>query len=164
MTAPFEKPTGDERSGDVRQMPAQRRPAASTGSRRAAAWLYTLVGIGSALGGLARYGLGLVFAARVGEAFPWGTIFINTSGSFIIGFFATLTGPDGRFYVRTPGRQFVMTGFCGGYTTFSSFALETLVLVQGGQMLRAGANVVASLALCLAAVWMGHAVATALNR
>ena len=133
-------------------------------ARHDAALLYLLVGIGSTLGGLARYGVDLVFTAHLGQAFPWGTIFINLSGSFIIGLFATLTGPDGRFYVRSPGRQFVMTGFCGGYTTFSSFALQTLTLVQADQMLRAGANVLASLALCLAAVWVGHAAATALNR
>ena len=162
MTAPLDKPAGEWPSSEVRREPAQARPPAAPSGR--VALLYLLVGIGSTLGGLARYGVGLVFAARFGEAFPWGTIFINTSGSLIIGFFATLTGPDGRFYVRTPGRQFVMTGFCGGYTTFSSFALQTLTLIQSGQMVRAGANVVASLALCLAAVWVGHAAATALNR
>jgi fluoride exporter len=105
----------------------------------------------------------LLITAALGEFLPWGTILVNLTGCVLIGFFATLTGPDGRLYVPPLGRQFVMTGFCGGYTTFSSFSLQTLTLVQTGHMLRGGANVVVSLVLCLVGVWVGHAGAAALN-
>lgn len=124
---------------------------------------YLVIGIGSALGGLARYGCGLLAVAMVGPSFPWGTIVINLIGSFVIGGFATLTGPDGRVYVSPLGRLFVMAGLCGGYTTFSAFSLETLDLLQKGRPLAALANVALSLALGLAAVWIGHALARKAN-
>ncbi len=125
--------------------------------------LYIWIMIGSALGGAARYWLSGVVANHFGETFPWGTIFVNVSGCLVIGFFATLTGPDGRLLVGTPTRQFVMVGLCGGYTTFSSFSLQTLFLARDSEWLRAGANVVLSLALCFLAVWLGHMAAAALN-
>lgn len=125
---------------------------------------YLVIAIGSMLGGLARYGCGLLAAAWWGAAFPWGTLFINILGSFVIGGFATLTGPDGRIYVGPLGRQFVMVGLCGGYTTFSSFSLETLELVQRGQVPAAGSYVALSLVLCLLAVWLGHALAQKINK
>jgi len=81
----------------------------------------------------------------------------------VIGFFATLTGPDGRLLVAPGARQFVLVGLCGGYTTFSSFSLQTLNLLRDGDMLRAGGNIVGSVALCLVAVWLGHVLAAALN-
>ena len=85
---------------------------------------YLWIAIGSALGGVARYWFSGVVARLIGETFPWGTLFINIIGSFIIGFFATLTGPDGRILVPSVARQFVMIGLCGGFTTFSSFSLS----------------------------------------
>jgi fluoride exporter len=124
---------------------------------------YILIAIGSALGGTARYWCSGVVARLVGETFPWGTFVVNVAGSFIIGFFATLTGPDGRVYLGTPARQFVMMGFCGGYTTFSSFSLQTLNLMNDGEWIRAGANVGLSVASCLLAVWAGHLLAASLN-
>ena len=99
----------------------------------------------------------------MGETFPWGTIAVNILGSFIIGFFATLTGPDGRVYVGSLGRQFVMIGICGGYTTFSSFSLQTLNLANDGEWFRAGANIVVSVVCCLVAVWIGHLAAASMN-
>lgn len=125
---------------------------------------YLSIAIGSAIGGLARYGCGVAAAAWLGGALPWGTILVNIVGSFIIGLFATLTGPDGRFLVGTLARQFVLVGFCGGYTTFSSFNLETLQLLRHGQPFAAAANVGLSLVLCLLGVWLGHAVAAWVNR
>ena len=124
---------------------------------------YIWIAIGSAIGGVARYWCSGVAARLVGETFPWGTIVVNILGSFIIGFFATLTGPDGRVYVGTLGRQFVMIGICGGYTTFSSFSLQTLNLANDGEWLAAGANITASVVLCLIAVWSGHVLAVSLN-
>ncbi len=124
---------------------------------------YLWIAIGSALGGVARYWCSGVTARLIGETFPWGTMVVNVVGSFIIGFFATLTGPDGRVFVSATSRQFVMIGICGGDTTFSSFSLQTLNLVNDGEWLAAGANITLSVALCMIAVWAGHALAVGLN-
>lgn len=91
-------------------------------------WNYLWIAVGSALGGMARYWCSGIAAKLVGETFPWGTLFVNILGSLIIGFFATLTGPDGRILVGSTTRLFVMVGFCGGYTTFSSLSLQSLNL------------------------------------
>ena len=125
--------------------------------------LYCWIALGSAIGGAARYWC-TGFAARIlGETFPWGTLCVNVVGSFIIGFFATLTGPDGRVFASTTTRQFAMVGLLGGYTTFSSFSLQTLNLVQDSEWLQAGGNIVGSVVLCLLGVWLGHILAASLN-
>jgi|SRR5271166_5851720 fluoride exporter len=124
---------------------------------------YFWIAVGSALGGMARFWFSGFMANRVGETFPFGTLFINVLGSFVIGFFAALTGPDGRYLMGTVSRQFVMIGICGGFTTFSSFSLQTLNLANEGEWLYAGLNIVSSFVLCLLAVWMGHAAAVNLN-
>jgi fluoride exporter len=135
-------------------------PSAADG---AAMITYLWIALGGALGSVARYGASSLVAESIGQTFPWGTLLVNVSGSFVIGFFASLTGPDGRVLVAPDMRQFVMVGICGGYTTFSSFSLQTLTLVQDGEVMRAGLNVVASVILCLTAVWLGHVAAAALN-
>src|SRR5215475_1621096 len=117
--------------------------------------LYLWVALGSALGGIARFFCTGVAARLLGETFPWGTLFVNVLGSFIIGFFATLTGPDGRMFAGSTMRQFVMLGLLGGFTTFSSFSLQTLNLAQDGEWLQVCGNVVGSVVLCLVAVWLG---------
>jgi fluoride exporter len=124
---------------------------------------YFWIAVGSALGGVARYWCSDVAARLVGEAFPWGTLVVNILGSFVIGFFATLTGPNGRLEVGLTARQFVTIGLCGGYTTFSSFSGQTLSLMQDGQSFRAGAYIVASVVCCLIAVWAGYLLAASLN-
>jgi CrcB protein len=126
--------------------------------------LYLWIALGSALGGVARYACSGWVAQQVGETFPWGTIAVNTVGSFLIGLVATLTGPDGRLLVPSHGRDFVMIGVFGGFTTFSSFSLQTLALAREGEWLGAGLNVVLSVILCLVAVWGGHTAALVLNR
>jgi CrcB protein len=125
--------------------------------------LYFWIAIGSALGGVARYWCSGVAARLIGETFPWGTLIVNVAGSFIVGFFATLTGPDGRIFVGTTARQFVVIGLCGGYTTFSSFSLQTLNLMNDGEWLQVGFNIGSSVVLCLVAVWLGHIAAFSLN-
>lgn len=125
---------------------------------------YLWIALGSALGGVARYWCSGFVAERIGETFPWGTLTVNVAGSFIIGFFATLTAPDGRLLMGSNARQFVMVGILGGYTTFSSFSLQTLALARDGEWLRAGGNIVLSVVLCLVAVWLGHIAAAALNQ
>lgn len=124
---------------------------------------YVWIAVGSALGGVSRYWLSGIVANSIGETFPWGTMIINIIGSFVIGCFAALTGPDGRIFLGTLPRQFVMVGICGGFTTFSSFSLQTLNLANGGEWLYAGLNVVGSVVLCLLSVWLGHMIAMALN-
>jgi CrcB protein len=125
--------------------------------------LYFWIAIGSALGGTARFALSGIVARNFGETFPWGTLIINVTGSFAIGFFNTLTGPDGRWFVSSQGRMFFMTGICGGYTTFSSFSLQTLNLAREGEWLHVGGNIAGSVALCLLAVWLGHMAAASIN-
>jgi CrcB protein len=124
---------------------------------------YLWVAIGSALGGMTRYWMATAMAALTGPQFPWGTILINILGSFIIGLFATLTGIEGRLSVAFDTRVFVMTGICGGFTTFSAFSLQTLDLARDGRWLPAAGNVALSVVLCLTAVALGHFAAMAIN-
>jgi CrcB protein len=124
---------------------------------------YFWIAIGSALGGIARFWCSGIAARLFGETFPWGTLIVNVIGSFVIGFFATLTGPDGRLFVPSVVRQFVMIGLCGGYTTFSSFSVQTLNLATDGEYLYAGLNIVLSVVLCLVAVWLGSILGSGLN-
>jgi fluoride exporter len=125
---------------------------------------YILIAIGSGLGGMGRYFVSGVITTLTGGTFPYGTMLVNITGCLVIGFFATLTGPDGRLLVGTPARQFVMIGICGGYTTFSSFSLETLYLMQAGEWMPATLNAAGSVILCLVSVSIGYIAATALNR
>jgi CrcB protein len=103
-------------------------------------------------------------AHRFGEAFPWGTLTVNVAGSLAIGFFATLTGPEGRWLVTPAARTFFMIGICGGFTTFSAFSLQTLNLAREAEWLFAGLNIVGSVTLCLVSVWLGHLLAATFNR
>lgn len=121
-----------------------------------------LIALGGALGTLARFAIGLL-AAPISQSLPWGTILINISGSFVIGLFGTLTLAQGRYPVSENVRLFVMVGICGGFTTFSAFSLQTLDLLRAGASVRAGLNVVLSVAICLAAVAAGHAIGSRLN-
>ncbi len=127
------------------------------------AMVYLWIAVGSAVGGAARYFCSGVVARLIGETFPWGTLVVNVVGSFIIGFVAVLTAPDGRLLVGSTTRLAIMVGFCGGYTTFSSFSIQTLNLLNDGQYLYAGANTLLSVVLCLAAVWAGSAIASSIN-
>ncbi|MBF6559590.1 MAG: fluoride efflux transporter CrcB [Candidatus Binataceae bacterium] len=125
---------------------------------------YVWVAIGGALGSAARYGMSGVIANLTGGVFPYGTLFVNVTGGILIGFLATISGPDSRFIIPTAARIFMMTGICGGYTTFSTFSLETVNLMREGDWMRAAANVIGSVVLCLIAVMAGHAGALFLNR
>lgn len=125
---------------------------------------YVWISLGGAIGTAARFWLSGVVAQRYGQTFPYGTLAVNVTGSLIIGMFAALTEPDGRWLVSPSFRQFFMIGICGGYTTFSSFSLQTLTLAQDGEWFRAGANSIASFALCLLAVWLGHVSVTLISK
>ncbi|QWW70140.1 fluoride efflux transporter CrcB [Rhizobium sp. WYJ-E13] len=121
-----------------------------------------IVMAGGALGTFARYAVS-VLAMPISRGLPWGTIIINITGSLVIGFFSALTLANGRFPVSDTMRLFVIVGFCGGYTTFSSFSLQTLDLLRSGAVVRACINVAASVVLCIAAVAVGHFIATRIN-
>jgi CrcB protein len=123
---------------------------------------YLWVAIGGALGSMARFWVNGLVSAQF-DTFPWGILLINVTGSLVIGFFAALISPDTAGSYRVTIIQFVMTGICGGYTTFSSFSLNTLNLLRDRQWLYAGANIVLSVVLCLVAVWLGWVLGLAFN-
>jgi fluoride exporter len=126
--------------------------------------LYAAVAAGSALGALARFLCSLALAALLGPAFPWGTLAVNGLGSFLIGLYATVSGPGGRLPAGPARRHFVIAGFCGGFTTFSIFSLETLLLVERQSLGLAGVHVAASLVTWLMLVWVGCRLGARLNR
>jgi len=125
---------------------------------------YLWIALGGALGSVARYGLNGVVSDRFGETFPWGTVLVNVTGSFLIGGLGALALPEGRMSAETRAftTQFLMIGVCGGFTTFSSFSLQTLNLLREGEWLFAGGNVVLSVVLCLVAAWLGYLLGTRL--
>jgi CrcB protein len=125
---------------------------------------YFWIGLGSAIGGVGRYWCSGLVARSVGQVFPWGTITVNVIGSAVIGFLAAWLTGDGRLLIAPDLRAFLMIGVCGGFTTFSSFSLETLNLLRDGEWSWAAANVVLSVVVCLVAVWLGFTAAAALNR
>lgn len=130
-----------------------------TGTGERVVALYLCVAAGSALGGGLRALVSMLLADPAGAAFPWATLAVNVVGSAVIGACASVTGPDGRWRAPTLQRQFVMTGFCGGLTTFSVFSLESLWLLQAGHGALAATNVAATVTLGLLAVWAGFALA-----
>jgi CrcB protein len=126
------------------------------------AGLYGMVTLGGIIGSLLRWAVSLALPVTQ-SGLPWGTFFANATGCFVIGFYATLTGPYGRLFVGPRTRQFVMTGICGGYTTFSSFSLETVRFVLSGDGYSAVLYLLISLASWLVAVWLGDVLAERLN-
>lgn len=125
---------------------------------------YLWIAVGGALGSMARFFVSSSFARILGEVFPWGTIIVNITGCFIIGILATLTGPDGRVVVAPDFRQFLLIGICGGYTTFSSFGLQTLNLLRDGDLVAAGGNALISFIACMIAVWLGAVLGQMINQ
>lgn len=125
--------------------------------------LYVIVALGGIVGSLLRWAVGLALPSPA-DALPWGTFLANASGCLVIGFYNTFTGPEGRVFVGPRVRQFVMTGICGGYTTFSGFSLETFQFLFTGDGRPAVIYLVLSLASWLAAVWFGHVLASRLSR
>ncbi|HWN38988.1 MAG TPA: fluoride efflux transporter CrcB [Gammaproteobacteria bacterium] len=122
------------------------------------------VALGGALGSVARYACSGVAVRWLGAGFPYGTLFVNVTGSFTIGLLAALVAADGRPSLGADARAFLLVGVLGGFTTFSSFSLETLNLARSGALAPAMLNVAGSVVLCLAAVSFGFATAGWLNR
>jgi CrcB protein len=125
---------------------------------------YVWVALGGALGSVARYASTGVAARWLGVGFPYGTLFVNVVGSYAIGVLGTLALASGRALATTDARAFLIVGILGGFTTFSSFSLETLNLARAGNLSGAATNIALSFVLCLAAVWLGYASATAFSR
>lgn len=119
---------------------------------------YLWIAIGGAVGSMARYGVGGLVSNKFGETFPWGTLVVNISGSFVIGFLGAITAAEGKMspQSRVFATQLLITGVCGGYTTFSSFSLQTLNLLRDREWLYAGGNILLSVLLCMVAVWLGY--------
>lgn len=125
---------------------------------------YVWVALGGALGSVGRFACSGLAARWLGTSFPWGTLFVNVVGSFAIGLLAALMSTDGRPLLGGDARAFVIVGLLGGFTTFSSFSLETLNLARAGALGAAGGNVLLSLALCLSGVWLGFTTGALFNR
>lgn len=125
---------------------------------------YLAVMAGGALGTGLRLCLSGLLAAKYGDTFPVGTLVVNVLGSLAIGTYTALTGPEGAILVTPLSRQFVTIGVIGGFTTFSSFSLQTLNLVAGGEWLRGALNVLLSVALCLLGVWLGYVLGAGINQ
>jgi fluoride exporter len=125
---------------------------------------YLWVALGGALGSVSRFWLNGLVSQRF-DTFPTGTLIINVTGSFLIGIIGALAVPEGRMdsQSRAFATQFLMIGVCGGFTTFSSFSLQTLSLVREREWLYAGGNVVLSVVLCLVAVWLGWVLGSMFN-
>lgn len=123
---------------------------------------YGYVALGGALGSMLRFGVNRWLTVLLGDGLPWGTVLINISGSFAIGLFAAYFESNARAAIPLEIRQFVLVGLCGGFTTFSSFSLQTLVLLNAGEAGRAMLNVVLSVMLCLIAVSLGYMLPSAL--
>jgi fluoride exporter len=117
---------------------------------------YLWIALGGALGSVGRFWLAETIMRRTEGPLPWGTIIVNITGSFIIGVLAAMAQVEGRWLATPSARQFLMIGVCGGYTTFSSFSLQTLNLAREGQWLAVGANILLSVVLCLLGVWLGY--------
>ena len=123
---------------------------------------YLWVALGGALGCIARYWISGLVAERYAHAFPWNTLVVNVTGSLAIGFLAAITSTEVAADPRPGFRQFAMVGICGGYTTFSSFSLQTLDLLRDREWLYASGNVILSVVLCLIAVWLGYIIGAVL--
>lgn len=120
--------------------------------------IFLYIALGSALGGCARYAVSMASLRWLGDAFPYGTLIINIAGSALIGWLFAVIGPGAAGPAAANLRQFLMTGFCGGFTTFSSFSLETMSLARSGHVARAAVYIAASVLLCVAGVWLGYSL------
>jgi CrcB protein len=121
---------------------------------------YFWISLGAIVGASARYILSVLIARNFPTAFPYGTLLINITGSLILGFFLVFS--TDRMLLDPRWRLLVAIGFCGSYTTFSSYAFESFALIERGQWLLSGMNIVGSNVLCLVAVFAGAAIARAL--
>jgi len=118
---------------------------------------YLLIGTGGFLGSVLRYWTSVNAYKIFGEKFPYGTFVVNVLGCLLIGFISEIS--ENRFLISPEIRIFLMIGFLGGYTTFSTFGYETFMLVQDKDYVTAVANIFLSVIVCLASVWIGTLIA-----
>ena len=125
---------------------------------------YLLAGLGGAIGSVGRVMMTNLITRWTGDEFPFGTIVVNVTGAILMGLLAGYSVSDpGKLLFSPAARTFLMIGVLGGYTTFSSFSLQTLALAQGGEWLYAAGNILISVVMCLLGVWLGHYCATLFN-
>jgi CrcB protein len=117
------------------------------------AWV--AVAVGGAIGSMGRFWLASAMTALTGARFPWGTLLINILGSFVIGLVGGITLTAEGVTVHPTMRLFLMTGVCGGFTTFSAFSLQTLELMQAGEPIPALGYAIGSVVLCIIASYCG---------
>lgn len=117
--------------------------------------VYAAIALAAALGGSLRYGISVAWLQTAGDAWPWPTLIVNVLGSFLIAVYWRLAGPYANSPAEIGRRTAVMTGFCGGLTTFSMFGVETLQLLESGRVVPASAYVGASMFGALGATWLG---------
>ncbi len=117
---------------------------------------YTLVSLGAAIGGALRYWLSNYVYKFLPENFPYGTLTVNVVGSFLVGFFIFYLSD--REIISSNLKLFLTVGFCGGFTTFSTFSLETMNLFRNSEFLLAGFNILLNLFLCLLGVYLAYII------
>ena len=115
------------------------------------------IAFGGAFGALGRYASSQWVYSALGRSFPYGTLVVNVAGSFVMGLLAVFLIE--RLAVGTELRAFLMIGFLGSFTTFSTFSFETVNLISSGEMLKAGVNMLISVFVCVTACWMGMVLA-----
>lgn len=121
--------------------------------------LYLAIGLGGALGSMARFGLAGWVESQVGSGIPWGTLLVNVLGSLAIGWAFYALAPEGKLAISPTAKQLFTVGFCGGFTTFSSYSLQLLAQIHRGEWQQALLYAVGSVVLCLGAVWVGYTLA-----
>ncbi len=118
---------------------------------------YLLIGTGGFIGSVMRYWTSVNAYKIFGEKFPYGTFIVNALGCLLIGFIAEIS--ENRFLISSEVRTFLMIGFLGGYTTFSTFGYETFTLLQDKDYTTAIINILLSVVVCITAVWIGALIA-----
>lgn len=119
---------------------------------------WTMAATGGAIGSVARVIVSTAVARWTGEEFPFGTVAVNVSGALLMGLIAGYGQSEpGKLLFSEPARTFLMIGVLGGYTTFSSFSLQTFLLIEQGNLVGAALNVLLSVLLCVAGIWAGFA-------
>jgi len=120
---------------------------------------YLLAGMGGAIGSIGRIGMTDLVNKWLGNQFPFGTIMVNVTGAILMGLLAGYGESEPGKLIFAPGaRTFLMIGVLGGYTTFSSFSLQTFLFIEQGNLMGAFLNILLSVVLCLLDIWAGFSV------
>ncbi|MFK8066649.1 MAG: fluoride efflux transporter CrcB [Gammaproteobacteria bacterium] len=115
------------------------------------------IAFGGAIGAVLRFSTSNMIYSQFGRTFPWGTLMVNVTGSLFMGLLFVLFTE--RMELNSDLRAFITVGLLGAFTTFSTFSIETMNLIESGELTRAGVNILASVVCCLAACWLGMIIA-----